>query len=242
MTSGTETLLLERVPDVVIPKPKLDPKKRVECHLCGEKIKLNKMHNHVGTHIFHSLCNTKDPKPCSKQAVGEDPCGFCGLEGCLTQLQEKKKGSLSVASNCPYHYAAMNYKAAAKFSNTIPCTNVPVHCPLCPTSVSRQPQTIWKYNAMYHLIHEHSIGDTSPPIPGQFLVQIFITKEEERALGILEQATTRWRRQDNIPDSDGLKPSSQGTQVDKRNRSDTVSTANSDKHDGKRHRLGYIQE
>ena len=44
---------------------------------------------------------------------------------------------------------------------------------------------------MYHLIHEHSIGDTSPPIPGQFLVQIFITKEEERALGILEQATTR---------------------------------------------------
>ena len=118
-------------------------------------------------------------------------CGFCGLEGCLTQLQEKKKGSLSVASNCPYHYAAMNYKAAAKFSNTIPCTNVPVHCPICPTSVSRQPQTIWKYNAMYHLIHEHSIGDTSLPIPGQFLVQIFITKEEERALGILEQATTR---------------------------------------------------
>ena len=95
---------------------------------------------------------------------------------------------------------------------------------------------------MYHLIHEHSIGDTSPPIPGQFLVQIFITKEEERALGILKQATTRWRRQNNIPDSDGLEPSSQGTQVDKRNRSDTVSTANSDKHDGKRHRLGYIQE
>ena len=43
---------------------------------------------------------------------------------------------------------------------------------------------------MYHLIHEYSIGDTSPPIPGQLLVQIFITKEEERALGIQEQATT----------------------------------------------------
>jgi hypothetical protein len=92
------------------------------------------------------------------------------------------------------------------------------------------------------LMHEHSIGDTSPPIPGQFLVQIFITKEEEGALGIQEQATKRWRRQNNIPDSDGFETSPQGPQVDKRNRSDTVSTDNSDKHDGKRHKLGYIQE
>jgi hypothetical protein len=136
----------------------------------------------------------------------------------------------------------MNYKAAAKFSNTVPCTNVPVHCTLCPTSVSRQPQTIWKYNAMYHLTQEHSIGGTSPPIPGQFLIQIFISKEEEKALGIPEQATIGWRKQNNIPDSDGVEMDSQGPQVDKRNRSDTVSTANSDKHDGKRHKLGYIQE
>ena len=241
-TTGTETLFLERIPDGVIPKPKLDPKKPAECHLCDEKIILNKMCNHVGTHILHSLHSTNDPKPCSKQAVGEDPCGFCGLEGCLTQLQEKKKGSLSAASNCPYHYAAMNYKAAAKFSKAVPCSNVPVHCPLCSTSVSGQPQTIWKYDAMYHLIHEHSIGDTSPPIPGQLLVQIFITKEEEMALGIQEQVTKSWRRQNNIPDSDGFEDYLEGPQVDKRNRYDTVSTVNSDKHDSKRHKLGYIQE
>ena len=95
---------------------------------------------------------------------------------------------------------------------------------------------------MYHLIHEHSIGDTSPPIPGQLLVQIFITKEEERALGIQEQVTTRWRKQNNIPDSDGFEAYVEGPQIDKRSRSDSVSTANSDKHGGKRHRLGYIQE
>ena len=58
---------------------------------------------------------------------------------------------------------------------------------------------------MYHLIHEHSIGGTSPPIPGQLLVHMFITKEEEMVLGIQEQVTTSWRRQDNIPDSDGLR-------------------------------------
>ena len=61
---------------------------------------------------------------------------------------------------------------------------------------------------MYHL---HSIGDTSPPIPGQFLVQIFITKEEERALGVQEQVTTRWRMQNNIPDSDGFEAYLQDT-------------------------------
>ena len=63
---------------------------------------------------------------------------------------------------------------------------------------------------MYHLIHEHSIGDTSPPIPGQLLVHIFITKEEERVLGIQEQVTISWRRQDNIPDSDGFEVYLQG--------------------------------
>jgi hypothetical protein len=41
----------------------------------------------------------------------------------------------------------------------------------------------------------------------------------------------------NIPDSDGFEVYLQGPQVDKRNRSDT---AYSDKHDGKRHKLGYI--
>ena len=62
----------------------------------------------------------------------------------------------------------MNYKAAEKFSKAIPCTNVLVHCPLWPTSVSSsgQTQTIWKYDLMYHLIHEHSIGDTSPLFQG----------------------------------------------------------------------------
>jgi hypothetical protein len=58
---------------------------------------------------------------------------------------------------------------------------------------------------MYHLIHEHSIGDTSPPIPGQLLVHIFITKEEQMVLCIQKQVTTSWRRQDNIPGSDGFR-------------------------------------
>jgi hypothetical protein len=39
--------------------------------------------------------------------------------------------------------------------------------------------TIWKYNALYHLISEHSSGSPPPSIPGQLLVQIFIPKERK---------------------------------------------------------------
>jgi len=49
-------------------------------------------------------------------------------------------------------------------------------------------------DALYHLISEHSSGSTPPPIPGQLLVQIFVTKEEENALGISEHITVDWRR------------------------------------------------
>jgi hypothetical protein len=130
----------------------------------------------------------------------------------------------------------MQYKKAAEFSKTNPCTNVPIHCPLCPPAVSGDPPTIWKYNALYHLISEHSSGSTPPLIPGQLLVQMFITKEEEQAIGISEQNTVEWRRKNNIPDSEGFEA------VKTRKRSDTVSTAHSDSHDHKRNKLEEIVE
>ena len=52
--------------------------------------------------------------------------------------------------------------------------------------------------------NEHSTGYTPPSIPGQLLVQIFIAKEEGRALGIQEMVTNSWREQNNIPGSDGF--------------------------------------
>jgi hypothetical protein len=145
-------------------------------------------------------------------------------------------GGFSISSNCPYHYSGMQYKRTAEFSKIHPCTNVPIHCPLCPTAVFGDPPTIWKYNVLYHLISEHSSGSTPPSIPGQLLVQMFITKEEERALGISEHSTVDWRRQNNIPDSDGVQLGQT------RKRSDTVSTAHSDSHDQKRNRLKEIAE
>ena len=128
----------------------------------------------------------------------------------------------------------------ATFSNTMPCKNVPIHCLLCPTSVSGNPQTIWKYNALYHLIIEHSNDGIVPEIPGELLVKMFIHKQEENALGIGEDSIEKWRRENNIPDSDVL-ALMMGDQQ-KRGRSDTVSTTLSDSHDGKRAKLMGIPE
>ena len=90
--------------------------------------------------------------------IGENPCGFYGLDGCFTSLLEKKSGNsikLTITSNCLYHYEHMQYKNATVSSKNMPYTNVPIHCPLCLSSFSENPQTIWKYNALYHLISEH---------------------------------------------------------------------------------------
>jgi hypothetical protein len=50
----------------------------------------------------------------------------------------------------------------------------------------------------------------------------------------------RGREQNNIPDSDGFQEMLQ--KVQKRDRSDTVSTSFSDSHDPKRYKLGGIPE
>ena len=72
------------------------------------------------------------------------------------------------------------------------------------------------------------------------MVQVFISKKEEKALGIQEKETVSWRRQYNIPDSDGFEEMLQ--EIQKRGRSDTMSTTQSDSHDPKRPRLGGISE
>jgi hypothetical protein len=53
------------------------------------------------------------------------------------------------------------------------------------------------------LITEHSNDGIVPEIPGELLVKIFIHKKEI-ALGISEDSIEKWRRENNIPNSDGL--------------------------------------
>jgi hypothetical protein len=63
---------------------------------------------------------------------------------------------------------------------------------------------MWKYYALYHLISEDSDNGSILEIPGELLVKMFIHKAEEEALGMDQDATERYRRDNQIPDSDGF--------------------------------------
>src|ERR1700732_4768049 len=98
----------------------------------------------------------------------------------------------------------MTYGMAVKCIKSTPCTNVPIHCPLCPASLSSHPCTMWKYNIMFHYAEYHadwgSDNLTLPRISGQLLVDSFITSEEESLMGIDKTLTDEWR-EENIPDT-----------------------------------------
>ena len=70
-------------------------------------------------------------------------------------------------------------------------------------------------------------------------MKMFIQKVEEEALGINKNATERYGRDQQIPDSDGfvmIMP------MDKRGRLETMSTNLSDKHDINRPRYAGVLE
>ncbi|KAK6996277.1 hypothetical protein R3P38DRAFT_3329602 [Favolaschia claudopus] len=168
------------------------------------------MRNHVGHHILFAMRNKHDPK------LSPD--------------------TIQITSNCSYHYAKMMYKAAKTSTEASPCTNVPLQCPLCPISKSGNRKTIWKYNAVFHLISEHSTsGKTPPKVPPQFWIETHIRHAEEQALGITDDETSRFRTEYTIPNSDavdGWDPEKKG-----RERSDTQSTSHSVAHKHKQIKL-----
>ena len=68
-----------------------------------------------------------------------------------------------------------------------------------------------------------------------------ITKEEN-ALGIKEDITVAQREEHNIPGTKSLLEMIQAEEMQKRGRSDTLSTVFSDSHDQKRARIYVIPE
>ena len=74
-------------------------------------------------------------------------------------------------------------------------------------------------------------GSTPPKIPKQLLADMHIAREEENALKITEEATHARREEHDIPGIDSLLELMQAEEIQKRGRSDTVSTVLSDSYD-----------
>ncbi|KAJ6596494.1 hypothetical protein B0H10DRAFT_2327815, partial [Mycena sp. CBHHK59/15] len=87
---GQQSFFIRNLPPHLAPMPKLSAKSIVDCLICGKNCSLNKMREHVGGHILLSLRGVEEPGPVIRK-VGVNPCGFCGLDGCVTQLTISKR-------------------------------------------------------------------------------------------------------------------------------------------------------
>ncbi|KAF8150234.1 hypothetical protein B0H34DRAFT_667193 [Crassisporium funariophilum] len=153
-----KTFVVNLPPEINLAKK--DGKDEIECFICAAKTQLRNMRKHVGKHILLALRRFQDRsvKAGHLVQVGIDPCGWCGRDGCKTQLSStsvRGKNKLSVTSNCPFHYNKMIYSRAAILSTGNSSTNVPALCPLCPIGLNEQGTTFWKYNLIYHMATFH---------------------------------------------------------------------------------------
>ncbi|KAH6904033.1 hypothetical protein BKA70DRAFT_1512940 [Coprinopsis sp. MPI-PUGE-AT-0042] len=176
---------------------------KVPCRLCNKQITVNGMRNHVGIHLLKSHRGVADAELYGSVEIGLNPCGWCGLEGCKTLMIVGKKGkAVQIESNCAYHYTGMVYSKAVVSNSNTPCTNVPIHCTLCPPNKKGDPPTFWKYNVFHHMAECHMVNGEIPIYPAELREAIHISLYEERLIGVDEEDTRAYREDYHLPDSD----------------------------------------
>ena len=119
---------------------------------------------HMGAHILHD----------ARMKDADQPCGLCLSQGgsCIIRFTKGSNPQVDIKnSTCPNIFQ-IRLKSAAKFSQSSPCTNVPLQCPLCPPD---SLERIWKYNLHAHL---SSHKDTNP----EFHKELYDLAENELTL------------------------------------------------------------
>lgn len=99
---------------------------------------------HMGAHILFDF----------RVKGGDNPCGFCLSFGNSCQIiLQRGQGAASVPSidmersRCP-NLRRLRIKHAMEFTQSNPCTNHPLLCPVCSA-------VVWKYNLELHLSRDH---------------------------------------------------------------------------------------
>ncbi|EKM80850.1 hypothetical protein AGABI1DRAFT_126893 [Agaricus bisporus var. burnettii JB137-S8] len=212
----------------------LFPEKIVHCLLCGDTVQLKMMRGHVGRHILWNMRFQVEPPSNSNVVIsmGIMPCGFCGIDKCKTKLEIDPNGASTITSDCIYHDTALDYEAASRGqANGTICSNVPIHCSLCPALPDGNPKTIWRYNALMHIAVDHEQLDLEDPnlrlypdIPFSMKANMHISRAEETALDIEEERTLEARADFMLLNSDDFLTETHGRFVGKRVRADTQLT------------------
>lgn len=149
-----------------------------QCDRCSSDSILNgaELLKHMSAHILYD-----------KQLTGKtDLCGFCLQSTCeffLTKKRDTKQEHQQIdmkASRCP-KMAKIAYKSASECSQSNPCTNVPIYCPLCHP---RSP-AVWKYNMEHHIRLVHSEANV-----GLYQALWEIEGEEREGMAVVWQRIT----------------------------------------------------
>jgi hypothetical protein len=128
--------------------------KTSDCPRCSPTITLDltqgqRVLDHIGAHILFDAAVISSQSPL---------CGLCLQPSplCQTYLTKGKGGNRNpqvdqrLSRGCLMK-VKYSYGTAAKSSPSSPCSNVPIHCPICPKS---EP-AIWKYFMKVHFQEKH---------------------------------------------------------------------------------------
>jgi hypothetical protein len=145
------------------------------------KSRQSELVSHMGMHILHDNALKNVP----------NPCGFCLSPGSLCSVRLKKGQGRKVGmqidlqnSRCQYNnQVKLSLKTFSKSTSASPCTNVPIMCPLCPTT----SDAVWKYNLESHLKTVHPTANIS-----EYRTYYEISKSEFVALKNAFTSKPRW--------------------------------------------------
>ena len=124
-----------------------------DCPQCSPTVTLDLLQGqhvleHIGAHILHDLGLDQSISLHGLCLCPPPLCQFFlrkgkGTHANLTVDQVASKGCL-IKIKC-------SYSVASESTNSLPCTNAPIHCPLCPKS---EP-VIWRYFLKVHFQEKH---------------------------------------------------------------------------------------
>ncbi|KAG6915356.1 hypothetical protein DXG01_011984 [Tephrocybe rancida] len=103
---------------------------------------------HIAAHVLYDKTIKRE----------DEPCGLCLRDVLICKIYLKKgkgsKGGLTIdksRSSCPMKSLKFSFAIATASTESSPCSNVPIQCPLCPKSAP----AVFKYNWKAHFANAH---------------------------------------------------------------------------------------
>jgi hypothetical protein len=142
---------------------------QANCLMCGPAARLDwkntqRVLEHMGAHILYD----------AKLNSSEERCGLCLKPAPMCHIYLKKgRGSQAKysmdqkKSNCP-NLVRFNYTNTATSSESSPCSNIPIVCPLCSTG----SPAVWMYSLHAHFRERHRLTSVAH-YPSRILLSQF---------------------------------------------------------------------